>query len=76
MIQINNNIPKEAVENILNQVSELNTQIGYAVNIYPFKMVSGLTRMTETGEKSLQFKSESFRNCIDLITSSEPIVCY
>ena len=76
MIQINNNIPKEAVENILNQVSELNTQIGYAVNIYPFKIVSGLTRMTETGEKSLQFKSDGFRNCIDLITSSEPIVCY
>ena len=53
MIQINNNIPKEQVENILNQVRELYPQIGYAVNIYPFRPVAGITHFTETGEKSL-----------------------
>ena len=53
MIEINNNIPKEQVENILNQVRELHTQIGYAVNIYPFRPVSGITHFTETGEKDL-----------------------
>ena len=54
MIEINNNIPKEAVENILNEVRQLHTEVGYPVNIYPFKIVSGLTQFTETGEKDLQ----------------------
>lgn len=76
MIEINNNIPKEQVENILNQVRELNTQIGYAVNIYPFRPVSGITHFTETGEKDLNWKSSDFRNCIDLITSSDPMIYY
>ncbi len=76
MIEINQNIPKEVVENILNQVRELHTEVGYAVNIYPFKIVSGLTRFTETGEKQIAINSADFRNCIDIINSSEPIVCY
>lgn len=76
MIQLNQNVAKEAVENILNQLEELNIQVGYAVNIYPFKIVSGLTRFTETGEKKLNFNSKDFRNCVDIINSNEPIVCY
>lgn len=73
---INPNTTREQAQSILNQISDLYVPIGPCAVLYPFKMVSGFTYLTENGEVQLNSSTTKLTSLISIQTSNDPIVVY
>lgn len=61
-------------ENLLNEVGDnLTTKVGKPIIVYKFRKTSGTIKLTNLGERSLEYDNNIFRQSTNVYTGKEPI---
>lgn len=61
-------------ENLLNEVGDnLTTKVGKSIIVYKFRKTSGTIKLTNLGERSLEYDNNIFRQSTNVYTGKEPI---
>lgn len=66
-----NHIPSSLKQEI---GSDINTKAFKAINVYKFRKVSGILKLTNHGEQSIKYSQNRFQQATDIYTGNEPIV--